>query len=242
MDANDTYTVVLLVFWGFQILLNGLIPCVYNSDFKTLDMYADNKKADWQPASFTFAIWMVIYTTGTVLFVLMLTGTVEPFVYESTYFMLIFSTVLNVLWVLLWVTRKTVWASVDLLLLAAILISVFISEFSGGEVYAVNVLGIYALWAVAASLLNLQTVVGNGPVIETICLSFIVVVQVALVSVVAAYYSSYDNALKILGVILTGMWASFGVLYAHQTVLIVAYFVLNSLVALGFFIWLGVAF
>ena len=241
MDASDAYTVTVLVFWCVQILLNALIPCAFGKSFAN-DENGENR-VNWTPASFAFSIWSTIYITGTVLWILMLTDTVEPFHYTASYFLIIATTVLNVVWIMLWIHERLFFAAINLMLLAAFLMTVFFLEWGNSNVYTLNVIGIYMTWTIVASLLNLQRNVGNGPVIEFAFLALIIILQIAIFVIVAAAYSTKENGEKLIGVICTCVWVSLGVVFEHNDSAIVkTYFVVNCVVAVAFFTWFGVTF
>jgi tryptophan-rich sensory protein len=204
---------------------------------------AQNRKVNWQPAGFTFSIWGVIYIFGTVLWILLLTHQMKPFGYESSYLLILMSCVLNPLWIFCWIKKYTVYANVVLILLAAVLIAVFLSEWSKSNILMLNFIGSYATWASAASLLNTQINIGNGPWIKCACLSVLIVVQVTAVLSVALRGDTQEHATTLVGILITALWISIGILYKHiEDIVVQIYFFLNLSVYISFFVWYAVTF
>ena len=239
MDSAQTYTTVVLTFWCVQILLNWMIPCATGKSF----MKDNGEEASFQPANFTFSIWSTIYTTGLVLWILMMTGSVAPFYYTASYFLILVTTVLNPLWILFYINERKSLALLDLFFLASALVCVFVLEFIHSDIYTVNVIGIYSTWSITALLLSVNTRFGNGFLLEFASLSALILLQVSALLTVALEYSSQDNGYKLFSVVLTALWICIGVLYKHKEDAVVkVYFASNLCVCVAFFTWFFVVF
>ena len=190
--------------WLVVILLNGLIPRWMERRVGDVERSA-NKNVLWRPASYTFGYWSLLYAIALVMWI----GWPEDTLMKSTGGKVAFfiSSVLNPLWLYLWLADHRGAAALDLLALCASTFCVVLFEWHNSLVL-VNVFGSYATWTFGASLLNISVLFRNVP--NTMAWSSVLLL---LACGIAWYFTKQHG----IGAIATLLWVTVGIFAQSPT-------------------------
>jgi benzodiazapine receptor len=159
------------------------------------------------PAPFTFSIWgliylLLLYTTFVNHKDILTTKT--P--YGNIFSLFILSAILNATWIQAW-GKNLILSSVILLLLAFTLI-IITYELNKNNVNKILLyaFGIYTMWAIIASLINLSTVL-----IENNIFGDMKIILLIILSIIPFIIKKFFDKTKI-AMLLVVIWASFGII------------------------------
>jgi benzodiazapine receptor len=192
-----------------------LLTILSNSFGGNIKEISDKYKSSYDitPAPFTFSIWGLIY--GLLIYVTF-THYSEILNIETEYGsilnLFIISSILNALWIQAW-GKNLELSSIILLSLASILILIT-NELNKARVDKILIytFGIYTAWALVASLLNLSTLFINKNIIEAKYVKLIVmgILTILPFLIKDVFKNIFGDA--IIPMLLTIIWASFGII------------------------------
>jgi tryptophan-rich sensory protein len=194
------------------------------------DKYNTKYKDHFTPAGFTFSIWgiiysLLIYTTFTHYKEILDIQT--P--YGSIFTLFIISSILNALWIQAW-GKNLELSSIILILLAATLMIITI-ELNSANVSKILIytFGVYTAWALVASMLNLSTVLINNNIIDTKTIKIIFLGILTLLPFLIKHVLKDILGDSILPMLITFIWASFGIIMNGENNLIFIAPILSSI-------------
>lgn len=193
-------------------LLTILSNAIGNISGSSIKEISDKYKIDVTPAGFTFSIWgviysLLIYTTFTHHQEILNTQT--PF--GSIFTLFVISAILNALWIQAW-GKSLELSSLILLLLASTLMIITI-ELNKANVSKILLytFGIYTAWTVVASLLNLSTLLINRNILDNKTMKIIIMGILTLLPFLIKDILKDVLGDSIIPMLLTFIWASFGI-------------------------------
>jgi benzodiazapine receptor len=157
------------------------------------------------PAPFTFSIWGLIY----LLLIYTTFVNYKDILNTNNIFMLfIISAILNATWIQVW-GKNLVLSSIILLLLASVLITItYELNKNNVDKILLYAFGIYTMWAIIASLINLSTVLIENNILDNEIMKHILLLILIIIPFVINKFFDKTKIVMLLVIV----WASFGII------------------------------
>lgn len=190
-----------------------LLTIISNALGGNIKEISDKYKITFTPAPYTFSIWGVIYSL--LLYVTFIHY--KDFLYTQTQYgsifsLFVFSAILNAVWIQLW-GKSLELSSLVLILLAIVLITITIElNKSTDNKLLIYTFGIYTAWVIVASLINLSTFLVNKNILDDNVVKIIIVGLLTLLPFLIKHIFRDTFGQSILPMLITFIWASFGII------------------------------
>ena len=208
-------------------LLTVLSNALGNNVKEISNKYTLESQITFTPAPFTFSIWgiiysLLIYTTFTQHQSILNVQT--PF--GSIFSLFIISAILNATWIQVW--GKNLELSSVILILLAFILMIITSELNkaGVDKLLLYTFGIYTAWAIVASLINLSTALGSNKILDN---NSIKIILVGILTILPFLIKTFFGQAYI-PMLLTFIWASFGIIMNGNDNLLFIAPILSSLI------------
>ena len=157
------------------------------------------------PAPFTFSIWGIIYL---LLIYTTFVNYKDILNTNNIFILFIISAILNATWIQVW-GKNLVLSSIILLLLASVLITITY-ELNKNNVNKILLFafGIYTMWAIIASLINLSTVLIENNILDNKIMKYILLLILIIIPFVINKFFDKTKIVMLLVIV----WASFGII------------------------------
>jgi benzodiazapine receptor len=190
-----------------------LLTIISNALGGNIGEISNKYKIEVTPSGFTFSIWSLIYS----LLVYVTFTHYGQFLhtqtqYGSIFSLFIFSAILNALWIQAW-GKSLELSSVILILLAIVLMTITVElNKAGVDKIILYTFGIYTAWAIVASLINFSTLLVNKDILDNKTVKLMVVCILTIIPFLLK--DVFKNILgdSIIPMLLTFIWASFGII------------------------------
>jgi tryptophan-rich sensory protein len=157
------------------------------------------------PAPFTFSIWGLIYL---LLIYTTFVNYKDILNTNNIFILFIISAILNATWIQVW-GKNLVLSSIILLLLASVLITITY-ELNKNNVdrTLLYAFGIYTMWAIIASLINLSTVLIENNILDNEIMKYVLLLILIIIPFVINKFFDKTKIVMLLVIV----WASFGII------------------------------